>query len=60
MPGDDYLGYEWDLFANWRLSSDLFLLINYGVFFPHEGSFDPFSDNDRSRQFFTVNLNWLL
>ena len=60
LQGDDYLGFEWDLFANWRLSSDLFLLINYGVFFPHEGSFSTFGDNDRSRQFFTVNLNWLL
>ena len=60
LQGEDYLGFEWDLFANWRLSSDLFLLINYGVFFPHEGSFDPGNDNDRSRQFFTVNLNWLL
>lgn len=60
LRGEDYLGFEWDLFANWRLSSDLFLLINYGVFFPHEGSFDPGNDNDRSRQFFTVNLNWLL
>ena len=59
-PGQNYLGYEWDLYANWRLSSDLFLLINYGVFFPHKGSFNPANDNDRSRQFFTVNLNWLL
>ncbi len=55
---DDYLGHEWDLYVNWRMSSDLFLLANYGVFFPHEGSFSP--GNDRSRQFFTVNLNWLL
>ena len=55
---DDYLGHEWDLYVNWRMSSDLLLLINYGVFFPHEGSFSP--GNDRSRQFFTVNLNWLL
>ena len=59
-PGQNYVGYECDLYANWRLSSDLFLLINYGVFFPHKGSFNPANDNDRSRQFFTVNLNWLL
>jgi hypothetical protein len=55
---DDYLGHEWDMYVNWRMSSDLFLLVNYGIFFPHEGSFSP--GNDRSRQFFTVNLNWLL
>ena len=40
------------------MSSDLFLLVNYGVFVPHDGSFSP--GNERSRQFFTVNLNWLL
>ena len=55
---DDYLGYECDLHVNWRMSSDLFLLVNYGVFVPHDGSFSP--GNERSRQFFTVNLNWLL
>ena len=58
IPGERFLGHEWDLFVNWQMSSDLFLLMNYGVFFPHEGSYSP--GNDRSRQFFTVNLNWLL
>ncbi len=59
-PGDSYLGHEWDVHLNWRLSSDLFLLLNYGVFFPHGGSFSPLGENDHSRQFLTVNLNWLL
>ncbi|MFP6767019.1 MAG: alginate export family protein, partial [Planctomycetaceae bacterium] len=60
LTGDRYLGHEWDLHVNWKMSSDLFLLINYGIFFPHSGSFSPDQDNHRSRQFFTVNLNWLL
>lgn len=58
IPGERFLGHEWDLFVNWQMSSDLLLLINYGVFFPHDGSFS--AGNDKSRQFFTVNLNWLL
>lgn len=60
FPGERYLGYEWDLFVNWRMSSDMFLLINYGIFLPNDQSFDPVSDNHHSRQFLTVNLNWLL
>ena len=58
IAGDRFLGHELDLFVNWQMSSDLFLLVNYGVFFPNDGSFSP--GNDRSRQFLTVNLNWLL
>ena len=55
MQGDDFLGSEIDLFVNWRVSSDLYLLLNYAVFWPNDGSFSL----DRSRQFLTGNLTWL-
>ena len=40
---------------NWRLSSDLYFLVNYGTFFPDAGSFSV----ERSRQFLGFNLTWL-
>ena len=56
IPGDRYLGSEWDLFVNWRLSSDLYMILNYGIFWPHEDSFSV----DESRQFLSWNFTWLL
>ncbi len=54
-PGHHYLGSEVDLFMNWRISSDTYILLNYGVFFPDADSFTV----ERSRQFLGVNLTWL-
>ena len=54
-PGQAYLGNEVDCFMNWRLSSDLYLLVNYGIFVPAAGSFTM----ERSRQFVGLNLTWL-
>ncbi|GAB4553869.1 MAG: hypothetical protein Tsb0013_16320 [Phycisphaerales bacterium] len=31
---DSYLGFETDLFVNWRITSDLSVVARYGVFFP--------------------------
>ncbi len=56
IAGGKSLGTEWDLFVNWRVSSDVLLLLNYGIFTPDS---DSFSD-DRSRQFVSLNLSWLL
>jgi hypothetical protein len=55
IPGNHFLGSELDLFVNWRISSDLYLLFNYGVFFPDEDSFSV----ERSRQFVGLTLTWL-
>ena len=54
-PGHAYLGSEVDLFVNWRLSSDVYLMLNYGIFFPEAESFAV----ERSRQFVGLNLTWL-
>lgn len=54
-PGKHFLGTEVDLFMNWRISSDLYLLLNYGVFFPEADSFTV----ERSRQFVGLTLTWL-
>jgi len=56
IPGDNYLGQELDLWLNWRMSSDLYLLINYGIFWPHSDSFSV----DNSRQFLSASLTLLL
>jgi hypothetical protein len=55
LPGSSYLGSEVDLWVNWRMSSDVYLLVNYGHFFPDGDSFSV----DNSRAFLTVNLTWL-
>lgn len=55
LPGHHFLGSELDLFANWRISSDLYLLLNYGVFFPDADSFSV----EHSRQFVGLTLTWL-
>jgi hypothetical protein len=34
---DGYLGFETDVYVNWRLTSDLSLVGRYGVFFPGDG-----------------------
>ena len=54
-PGTHFLGTEVDFFMNWRISSDLYLLLNYGVFFPEADSFTV----ERSRQFVGLTLTWL-
>jgi hypothetical protein len=56
IPGERYLGAEWDVFVNWRLSSDLYLLLNYGLFLPSEESFSV----DQNRQLVSLSLSWLL
>jgi hypothetical protein len=56
LPGENFLGGEVDLFVSWRLSSDLYMLLNYGIFLPNDRSFS----DSRGRQFLSWNLNWLL
>ena len=42
------LGWEWDLFCNWRITSDLAWTLRYGAFMP-SGAYD--SGYDSCRQF---------
>jgi hypothetical protein len=56
LPGSSYLGSELDFYVSWRLSSDLYILANYGIFNPNDKSFSVNS----SRQFVSWSLNWLL
>ncbi len=55
VSGHHYLGSEVDFYATWRLSTDLYLMTNYGTFFPDTGSFSV----ERSRQFLSFSLVWL-
>ena len=54
--GEHFLGNELDISLNARMSSDLFLLLNYGIFSPSDESFS----DDSTRQFIHWSLNWLL
>ncbi|MCP4711541.1 MAG: alginate export family protein [Planctomycetes bacterium] len=46
---NDFLGSEFDLFLNWRITSDLAWSLQYGVFFPG----DAFLNRDDRHLFFT-------
>lgn len=48
-----WLGWEWDVYCNWRLTSDLTWTIRYGAFMPG-GAFD---DNS-CRQFLLTSINF--
>jgi len=56
LPGSSFLGSELDFYVSWRLSSDLYMLANYGLFNPNDKAFSVNS----SRQFVSWSLNWLL
>jgi hypothetical protein len=49
---DRYLGFETDLYANYRVTSDLALTLRYGVFFPGTA----ISDNSEIRQFILLGV----
>jgi hypothetical protein len=51
---DRYLGWEPDLFVNWRVTSDLSLAVRYGVFFPGSA----IVTNDDPRQFFYIGVTY--
>jgi len=46
---------EVDLYVNWRVSSDVYLQVNYGFFDPHHESFSV----DRPRNFVSLGITWL-
>lgn len=48
-----YLGSDWDLFCNWRMTSDLAWTVRYGVFFPGSA----YDGGDKTcRQFFYTGI----
>lgn len=49
----NYLGWEMDYFANWRITADLAWTARLGAFFPG----DAFSDRT-SRTFFLIGMTW--
>jgi len=49
-----YLGFEPDLYLNWQVTSDVTLVLRYGVFFPN----DDVILNDDVRQFFYGGLTF--
>ncbi|HEV2296333.1 MAG TPA: alginate export family protein [Tepidisphaeraceae bacterium] len=51
---DRYLGFESDLFLNWRLTSDVTLAIRYGVFFPG----DAIQNDDEPRHLFYTGVTF--
>jgi hypothetical protein len=47
--GDEsYLGWEPDVYLNWQMTSDVTLVLRYGIFFPSDDAFP----SDDSRQYF--------
>ncbi|MGC4074608.1 MAG: hypothetical protein QM760_19325 [Nibricoccus sp.] len=53
--GDQFLGFEPDLFVNWQMTSDLTLAVRYGVFFPVARRS---AQNDDARQFLYAGLTF--
>jgi hypothetical protein len=51
---DTFLGGEIDVFADWRIASDVSMNVRYGVFFPGEAACCP----DDPRHFFYVGFNY--
>ncbi|MHC4716704.1 MAG: alginate export family protein [Planctomycetota bacterium] len=50
---DSWVGWEWDVFCNWRLASDLSLTARYGTFQPGDAF-----DSDSCRHFIYAALNY--
>ena len=51
---DHWLGWEWDVFLNWRVTNDLSLTSRYGVFVPGEAYSKNYND---LRNFFYAGLS---
>ena len=45
---ETYLGWEPDIYMNWQITSDVTLVLRYGVFFPNSDAFP----SDDARQYF--------
>ncbi|MCD4699487.1 MAG: alginate export family protein [Phycisphaerae bacterium] len=48
-----WVGWEWDTYVNWRLTSDVSLTVRYGLFFPGAAF-----QNEHSRHFFYTGLTY--
>jgi len=49
-----WVGWEWDVFVNWRMTSDVSLTVRYGVFQPGAA----FEDNDQWRHFLYAAVSY--
>lgn len=50
---DDFLGWEWDVYCNWRITSDLAWTMRYGAFMPS----DAFRQRDAVRHFLYTGVS---
>jgi hypothetical protein len=53
-PGQQFLGFEPDVYVNWQITSDVTLAVRYGAFFPNASAF-PIDD---VRQFFFAGVTF--
>ncbi len=53
--GSSWVGWEWDVFCNWRVTSDVSLTVRYGVFAPGAAYLGQFDDR---RSFFYAGLTY--
>jgi len=51
--GSTWVGWEWDVFCNWRVTSDVSLTVRYGVFQPGAAF-----QQKNARQFFYTGLTY--
>ena len=49
-----YLGWEPDIFLNWQITSDLTMVLRYGIFFPSDDAFG----SDEERQYFYGGMTY--
>ena len=54
IPGNQFLGFEPDVYLNWQVTSDLTLAVRYGAFFPNGDAFP----NDDIRHFFFAGVTF--
>lgn len=52
--GQRYLGWEPDLFVNWQATSDVTLVLRYGIFFPNNDALR----SDEPRQYFYAGMTY--
>ncbi len=53
VKSSKWLGWEWDIYADWRITSDVSWTIRYGVFQPGSAF-----GNDNCRQFLLTAVTW--
>ncbi|MEA2708697.1 MAG: hypothetical protein QOF78_1298 [Phycisphaerales bacterium] len=52
---EKFIGWEPDFFLNWQATSDVTVVLRYGIFFPNE---DAFAGDDTARQYIYAGLTY--